>query len=391
MMARLGLELGARVIRGVRVDGWPRRHTSVFEIAYDRSHKDDAIRALEVHTNGVRRIAVAIDLPLLFTKRVKLPALSAAERRNILLLEPERFFADRSLGVVPAVRADSDLVFAAQDELLAEWVRALEGIAPVDLIEPAPVALARALGHAGITDGTVDLGDGVYMELSGGQVVTARRVFKGQDVPPTSTAPAITLPAIGNVPAAFLSAYGAALEGDAPVAFAETLVSPMHEKAITGRRRRELAIASVACALAFVFALASLDSWRTRAADEIQASLPALKQQAAPALALETELEAHAQRARAIREIEAERPARLGVLLALSRQLPPGAFVRGIRGSGSDWQLDGYAPNASNVIARLGAAPEFKNVHFLSAMDHAQVGHQSYESFALAFRFVSAP
>jgi hypothetical protein len=388
MMARLGLELGARVIRGVRVDGWPRQHTSVFEIAYDRSHKDDAIRALEVHTNGVRRIAVAIDLRLLFTKRVKLPALSAAERRNILLLEPERFFADRSLGVVPAVRADSDLVFAAQDEPLAEWVRALEGIAPVDLIEPAPVALARALGHVGITDGIVDLGDGAYMELSGGKVITARRVFGAQDGAHTAT---ITVPAIGDVPAAFLPAYGAALKGDAPVTFAETLVSPTHEKAITGRKRRELATATAACVLALVFALTSLDSWRGRAADEIEASLPALKQQAAPALALETELEAHAQRSRAIRQIEAERPARLSVLLALSRQLPPGAFVRGIRGSGSDWQLDGYAPNASNVIARLGAAPEFKDVHFLSAMDHAQVGHQSYESFALAFRFVSAP
>jgi type IV pilus assembly PilN-like protein len=388
MMARLGLQLGARVIRGVRVDGWPRRHTSVFEIAYDRSHKDDAIRALEVHTNGVRRIAVAIDLSLLFTKRVKLPALSAAERRNILLLEPERFFADRSLGVVPAVRADSDLVFAAQDELLAEWVRALEGIAPVDLIEPAPVALARALGHAGIADGIVDLGDGAYMELSGGEIVTARRVFGGQDGAHPTT---ITVPAIGDVPAAFLPAYGAALGADAPVAFAETLVSPAHEKAITGRKRRELVTATAACVLALVFALTSLDSWRARAADEIEASLPALKQQAAPALALETELEADAQRSRAIRQIQAERPARLSVLLALSRQLPPGAFVRGIRGSGSDWQLDGYAPNASNVIARLGAAPEFKDVHFLSAMDHAQVGHQSYESFALAFRFVSAP
>jgi hypothetical protein len=388
MMARLGLQLGARVIRGVRVDGWARQHTSVFEIAYDRSHKDDAIRALEVHTNGVRRIAVAIDLPLLFTKRVKLPALSAAERRNILLLEPERFFADRSLGVVPAVRADSDLVFAAQDEPLAEWVRALEGIAPVDLIEPAPVALARALGHVGITDGIVDLGDGAHMELSGGKVVTARRMFGHQDGVHPAT---ITVPAIGDVPAAFLPAYGAALKGDTPVAFAETLVSPTHEKAITGRKRRELVTASAACVLALVFALTSLDSWRARAADEIEASLPALKQQAAPALALETELEAHAQRSRAIREIEAERPARLSVLLALSRQLPPGAFVRGIRGSASDWQLDGYAPNASNVIARLGAAPEFKDVHFLSAMDHAQVGHQSYESFALAFRFVSTP
>jgi hypothetical protein len=379
MMARLGLELGARVIRGVR-----RPHNRVVEIAYDREHIDDAVRALEEHAVGVRRIAIAVGLPLLVTKRVKLPALSAAQRRNILMLEPERFFADRSHGFVPAVQADSDLVFAVQDDLLAEWVKALERIAPVDLVEPAPVSLVRALAHAGIRDGVVALEEG-FVELSGGLMQNARRVF-GRG--PETT---MTVPAIDDVPAPFVIAYGATLADDERADFATTLVAPDHARAITGRRRRELGLASAAAALALVFALTSLDAWRERAVSAVETGLVGLRQRAAPALAIETELESRAQRARAIRELETERPTRLSVLLALSRRLPPGAFVRGIRGSGNEWQLDGYAPSGATVVASLGAAPEFKGVHFLSAMDHAQVDHQSYESFALAFRFASAP
>jgi hypothetical protein len=386
MMARLGLELGARVIRGVRIDGWPKPRTQVIEIAYDPEHPDDAVRALEEHSVGVRRIAIAVALPLLVTKRVKLPALSAPERRNILMLEPDRYFADRSHGFVPAVRADSDLVFAVADDLLASWIAALERIAPVYLVEPAPSSLARALGHAGLREGVVHI-DGGVVDLSEGCVQSARRVFNERDRP----AATVAVPAIGEVPPPFATAYGAALADDEPRDFATTLVAPDHAKAIRGRRRRELSLASAAAALALVFALTSLDAWRDRAVSAVETGLVGLRQRAAPALALETELETRAQRARAIRELEAERPTRLSVLLALSRQLPPGAFVRGIRGSGSEWQLDGYAPSAASVVARLGAAPEFKGVHFLSAMDHAQVGHQSYESFALAFRFASAP
>ena len=378
-MARLGLELGARVIRGVR-----RPQNTVIEIAYERDRLEDAVRALEEHTVGVRRIAVAVGLPLLTTKRVKLPALSPTERRNILMLEPDRFFADRSHGFVPAVRADSDLVFAMQDDLLAEWVRALERIAPVDLVEAAPTSLARTLAQAGVRDGVVHV-DGGFIVLADGRVDAARHIYG--DAPDAT----VTVPAIGEVPAPFATAYGVALADDERRDFATTLVAPDHAEAIRGRRRRELSLAGAAAALALIFALTSLDASRDRAVSAVETGLVGLRQRAAPALALETELETHAQRARAIRELEAERPMRLSVLLALSRQLPPGAFVRGIRGSGSEWQLDGYAPSASSVVASLGASPAFKGVHFLSAMDHAQVGHQSYESFALAFRFVAAP
>src|SRR5205823_12405420 len=114
VIARLGVELGPRAIRAVRVEGWPRRGTRVVEIEWDPDSPDEAVGTLAEHLGAVRRIAVAVDLPLLFIKRVKLPALPAAERRNILRLEPERFFAVRSEDLVSAVR-DDDLVFAVKE------------------------------------------------------------------------------------------------------------------------------------------------------------------------------------------------------------------------------------------------------------------------------------
>jgi len=363
-----------------------------------------------------------VDLPLLFTKRVKLPALPAAERRNILRLEPERFFAVRSEDLVPAVR-DDDLVFAAKEAQLAGWVAALEQIAPVDLVEPGPVALSRALARAPLRDAVVlcdGRTDGIgLVEIRGGRVARARRLFG--DVAGAATALAIDpgpgtiylspwsedraralaallpsvslqpLPAVSSVTGPFLPAYGAALALDAPPDFARTLVSPELGRGIRSRHRREVGLAVAAGAVALVFALTSIDAWRARATRELDAGLEALRRRAAPALALQARLETGARQAQAIRAIDAERADPLRVLLALSRELPPGAFVRGLRGSGTDWQLDGYAPNAARVLAKLGAGPEFRDVHFLSAMNRAQIGNQSYESFALAFRYVPAP
>ena len=79
------------------------------------------------------------------------------------------------------------------------------------------------------------------------------------------------------------------------------------------------------------------------------------------------------------------------MLLALSKQLPAGAYLRGMRWSGAEWQIDGYAPNASRLVAQLGAAPEFKEVRFLSATTRGALGDRTYESFALAFRYTPAP
>ena len=140
-----------------------------------------------------------------------------------------------------------------------------------------------------------------------------------------------------------------------------------------------------------MFALSSLDASRVRATRELGAGLEALRQRAAPALALQNELEALEREARAIRLIESERVDPLRVLLALSQQLPAGAYLRGLRLSGGAGQIDGYAPNASRLVAQLGGVPEFRDVHFLSATNRVAVGDRTYETFTLAFRYAAAP
>src|SRR5438128_4865970 len=184
-MARLGIELGARTLRGVRLEGWRQTRARTVEIECDREHPADAVAELRQHLGPASRIALALDLPLLFTKQLKLPALEPAGKRSILRLEPERFFPVRAEDIVPAVRGDDDLVFAAKEGPLAEWVAALEQLGPVDVVEPGPGALARALPMAGLATAVTLLDggrDGVgVVEICEGRVVRARRVFGGFD------------------------------------------------------------------------------------------------------------------------------------------------------------------------------------------------------------------
>jgi len=424
--SRLGVEVGVRTLRGVRLEGWLRTRARVVEVACDPGNPAEAVDALREHLGPTRRIAVALDVPLLFMKRVKLPPLGEPEKRNILRLEPERFFPVRAEEIVPAVRGDDDLVFAAKEASLATWVAALEELAPVDVVEPGPLALARALAQVQLTSAVVLLdgqADGIgVVEIREGRVTRARRVFGALDgaaaallenggtsgggpiyltpwngdrarvlgtlLPEAMVQP---LPTVADVVGPFLPAFGAALGIGTKPYFARTLVSPELGARITARWWRELGLAVAVATAALVFAVASADAWRARATRGLEASLQSLKQRAAPALALQNQLLARDREAQAIREIEQKRPDPLGVLQELSKRLPAGAYLRGIRWSGTDWQIDGFAPNASRLVAQLGAAPEFKEVRFLSATTRVALGDRPYESFALAFRYAPAP
>jgi Tfp pilus assembly protein PilN len=394
------------------------------EVECDPANPAEAVEALRQHLGPARRIAVALDVSLLFMKRVKLPPLSESEKRNILRLEPERFFPVRAEDIVPAVRGDDDLVFAAKEAPLATWVAALEELGPVDMIEPGPLALARALAQVQLTGAVVLLdgqADGIgVVEIREGRVTSARRVFGALDdaaavllqnggavgaiyltpwnedrvralgalLPEAIVKP---LPTVAEVVGPFLPAYGAALGIGTKPNIPATLISPELGARITARWWRQLGLAVAAGIAALVFAVASADAWRARATRGLEASLQSLQEQAAPALTLQNQLQTLSREAQAIRQSERERPDPLGVLLALSKHLPAGAYLRGVRWSGAEWQIDGYAPNASGLVAQLGAAPEFKGVRFLSATTRGAVGDRTYESFALAFRYAPAP
>lgn len=425
--SRIGVEIGPRTVRAVRVfaRGWRSRAAQVLELEGDAATPRDAATTLRDHFGAAGRVAVAIDLPLLCVKQVKLPAVAATEKRRIVSLEPERFFAVRGADIVAAARAEDNLVFAAREELVTSWVAALEELAPVEIVEPGPAALVRALARAGIDNAAVlrdeqHMGVGL-MVVSGGRLARTRRVFGGlreaaralRDEPslpervllaPWSEDGARTvaaelgsdpsrvepLPAVAGVSSQFLPALGAVLALDGPSSPDDSLATQDLATRISRRRRRDQAIAIVACAAALILALSSIDGWRGRALTRLQSDLPALRERAAPALALQSEMQSVQQEAQTIRAVTLDRPEPLRVLTALTRRLPPQAHVRSLRFAGDDWQIDGYAPNAARVLAELGGAPEFTDVHFLTATTRVTLGSRTYETFALAFRPAAA-
>lgn len=425
--SRIGIEIGPRAVRAVRLSaaGWRRRPAQVVEIEVDPATPRDLVTTLREHFGATARVAVALDLPLLCIKQVKLPALAATAKRRIMALEPERFFAMRGQDVVVAARDQDNLVFATREDLVTSWVTALEELAPVEIVEPGPAALVRALTRGGVGNAAVlrdAQKDGVAMlVLDAGRVARARRVFGGlreaaralHDEPSVPEKVLLDpwtedrarvvaaeldcdvhriepVPTVAGVSSQFLPALGAALALDRPPPTDNSLAPVDLAVRIGRRRRRDQAIAIVACIAALILALSSADGWRNRALTRLQRSLPVMRERAAPALTLQSEILSVEQEAQTIRAVTLDRPEPLRVLEALTRRLPREAYLRSLRFAGSDWQVDGYAPNAARVLAELGGAAEFTDVHFLTATTHVTLGSRTYETFALAFRFAAA-
>lgn len=419
MSVRLGLELGPEVIRAVLLGRRGRNRLRTLELHWDPAEPGDAVSALRESLGEVGRLSVAVDLSFLFAKQVRLPPLAPAEKRKILALEPERFFPVRGEELVLALRAEDNLVFAARASVLGPWLAALEAIAPVELVEPAPVSLARVLGRIDPREMTIlmeekDEGVGIA-EVGGGRVRRIRRIRSdpvelaavvaaadgaGQMYlrplngnrewhPGAGTASAGELPSVAGVPPSHLAAYGAALGLGGELD--EALLPAGLTRRIAGRRRRSLALAAVACVLALSFALLSLDGFRSRAARKLDAEIAQVREPAERVLALERRVDALSAEARAVVAIEAARLDPVAGLAALTRRLPPGAHLTALRSSGPDWQIDGYAREAAPIVARLEEDSLFEDVHFLSATSRTRLNGKVYESFSIALRLVPAP
>ena len=420
---RLGVELDIGVIRAVRVPPG-RGPIQVMETGWDPERPEDAVQVLREGLGRGAHVSVALAMPLLLVKRLKLPPIPAPDRAAILQLEPQRFFAVRLEDLVAAVRDEDDLVFAAREAPLTQWLTALQALGPVDRVEPSPLALARALGEGKITDTVVLLDGGAkgagvgLVQIRSGQVTQARRLYgelsdaaaalSSGDSSPAAVMvepwdedrartladrlPATTagpLPSVVDLPPSFLPAYGAARGADHSLAY--TLMPDYLRNGIRRRRQRDLLLAGLAALTALVFAITSVLAWRERSAHAMEAEVQALRGRAAAALALQTKFETMNRQANAIAGVRAERAAPLAVLLALSNRLPPGAYLRSLRVTGGEWQIEGHAGQAAQLIQVLGAAPEFRGVRFLSATNRIQVDNRTYETFSLAFRFVPAP
>ncbi len=416
MTSGIGIEIDPEMIRAVRVDGRGGRRRRVMEAPWDPDAPADAVQALRATLGPARRVGVAVRLPLLLSKRAKLPPLSAAQRREVLRLEPQRYFPLPVQDLAVAVR-DDDLVFAAREASLTAWVRALEQLGPVDLVEPGPVALARALAEAGARDGVVvidDAGRGVsVVVLEGGRVAAVRRPYGGiepgmvadgaQDghehriyLTPWNEVRAVVLasacpgwsiapvPDFGTVPAPYLTAYGAAVGRCADLD--ATLAPEELRKNIVTRRRRAIGLAVVAAVSAAMFAAGSLEARRSRQVERVTAELRDVQEKAAPVLALQGELAALRRSAQSVGATAANRPDPIRALTVVSERLPRGAYIRSLRLSGGEWHVEGMARQAADVTRALAGTPEITDVRVIAATNRAQIEGETNESFALAFR-----
>ena len=419
MTARLGLELGPNLVRAVRLDRWGSARVQIFEHHWDPADPGPVVAALRESLGTVGRIAVTVDLSFLFAKQVRLPPLSAVEKRRILNLEPERFFPVRAEELVLAAREEDNLVFAVRASVLNAWLEAFEALGQVELVEPLPVSLARALGKVDSGEATVLLeekSEGVGIaEIGAGRLRSVRRTSDPSEVtsavagtaepgrqiycrplngnadwlPLGAATGAGELPSVAGVAPSHLAAYGAVLGIGKELE--EALLPADLARRITGRRRRSLIFGGLACVLALVFALVSLDAFRSRTLSKLEAESGRLRQPAERTLTSQQQADALGQEARSVAAMEAERMDPVTALAALTRRLPPGAHITALRATGRDWQIDGVAREAAPLVGRLEDDPWFDNVHFLSATSRTRMDGRLYESFSIAFRLVPAP
>ena len=387
MSTRVGLELTHDTIRAVTVSRWLGTPIESFAMRWDPRAPEDAVAVLRENLGEVSAVAIGVGFEFLHVKHMKLPPVAAVERRRMLLLEPDRFFPIEDTQIVVSVIDGTDLVFAADAILVESWIAALEKWAPVNSVEAAPVAFARALRKAGLRDGKFALpaGQGEYgsIEIEDGVLKSARRSIG--EAPRTKQ----IAEKKNSVAEEYLTAFGAAkgIDGD-PDAM---LVSSSALTRIRRRRMNTLAVAAINCLLAFAFLVASADRWRSRALDDIEKDIQVITPRAATGAALQSRLAQMDLESSAATNVSASRSDPVAVLTALSRRLPRDATVMSARADGDKWQIDGTAQDAGALIPALAADPRFDDVRFLSASSRFRENGRAYETFSIGFHARPSP
>jgi hypothetical protein len=378
----VGVELSINVVRAVTLDAWRSAPRKTFEAEWDPSRPAEVVAVLQKQLGHTRQIALCVGLGFLHVKQVKLPPAPAAERRRILALEPDRFFAVQDQSVVVSLDSEQSLAFAVDADLLDRWIAAFEEWAPVDSLEPAPFSLARELARAG-AHGSFAVAAGAnehgLVEVQEGRLRSARRIPLGTNAPE-----ARPLQSHGGVPADFLPALGAA-RGVAG-SLDEMLLPEAHAGRIRTRRLQRALLTAAMCILAFGVALWALDRSRERTLARIADELSVIEPRAQRSVDLRDRLAAIDRESATIGELARRRADPLRVLAGLSERMPAGATVLGVRANGDEWQIDGTARDAAAIIPLLDSDTRFEGVHFLSATSRFREGSRTYETFSIAFR-----
>ncbi len=438
-MNRIGIQLGARWIRAVKSSGWGTSRVETIEVSWDPEQPVEALAFLRERLGSARHVSVAIDLPLLRTKRLSLPPIPGEEKRKLLGMEPDRFFATRGGDLVFAVSGGDDLVFAVPEELAMVWREGLKEVGPLESMEPSPRAVMRAFRKSGLDTAVVllDHQDGSLglLDIHKGALRQSRRLFRGIDALPealerlessdsegagagegegdaggspvrtvflhpwddvrarelvekTGSLEVIPAPDPGGAGSEFLVAYGTLLGGGD--AWRESFLTPEIEGRLQGRRHIRLGVATVAFVVALVFAGQSLDRSRERALSRLDTRISSLQERASRALDLQARARALGAEMTALDSIQAHRPDPLTGILRLTERLPEEAWIRSLQTTGADLEINGWARNAAALIPILENDPHFRDVRFLSGTSRTQMDGETYDLFALALR-VSGP
>jgi len=412
----IGIEIGPRRLRAVRLGGRRSRHVEAMEIEWSAEVPDDAVAALRERFGSGARIAVAVDMSALFVKRLTLPALPPAQRRRMIALEPERYFPVRDEAIVVGVRHD-DLVVAARAERFNRMTEALGSLGEIERVEPAPAAVARHLAASGITHALMVLADPHDQDCSvvgvrDGQVAGLRKLpGNAQDI--AVAAPTVAegagrcflypwqqplaeelarqglapepVPIPPGCTEEFAGASGALLGLDGSDDL--TLSSPALERRRAVRAWRRGLVASAALLAAIAVGLWSVDLRRERTLTELERRIGTQQAAAAEVQQLLADVAAAQEEVTRLATVSRERQDPLEVLLLLTRLLPGDAHLRGLHGAGDEWELDGYARDAASLIPTLEESDALTDVRFRTATTRVQLGDQNYESFSLALRY----
>lgn len=377
---RIGIELGHDAVRAVALPGRRAQPLRTIEVPWSAEHPADAVSALQTEFGAVSSIAIAVGLGLLHVKHVDLPPIAPELKRKLVLLEPDRFFAVRNEALAVAIADTHNVVFAASERLVGKWLDAFGAWGKIAAIEPAPLALARLLGHDGAGTYAVPASaeDNGVIEIEAGVLVRARRI------PAPQVAPAAgALPARAGVPAEFLTAFAVAQRP--ATGLHELLFSQEQARRFQRTRAGRIAALALGCTAAIIFALWSVDHARERALTTIIKETAAVESRAARAIQLRTQLAGLKHEATLLRAAHTNRADPIRVLGALSRTLPPDAVILNLRAAGAAWQIDGTARNAAQIVPILDRDEQFDNVRFLSASSRYREANRTYETFSIAF------
>jgi hypothetical protein len=379
---RLGLEISGTRLRAVALAAWGDRPRAIVDGEWDPEHPVASIAMIAGRMGRVGRIALAIGLDSLFVKHVDLPAAAPSIRRQMVAVEPDRFFPVQDEHVV--VGLSGNVAFAIDQAKLDRWIEAIETWAPVESVEASPAAQARALATAGDGRYAFPLGDSELglVELRGGSLASARHV-SGAAVDDARVR-ATSVPSVRGVQPPSLAAFGAALGLDGDLG--AMMIGDAQRRTIARRRVRRVATAIGTCVIALAFALWALDRSRDDVLGRLAKRQRDLEQTAAPGIALQAQLASFRQQDAVSRAVLGSRADPLRVLAALGEKLPRDVTVLNARAMGNEWHVDGTATNAAAILPALDGDSRFSDARFLGATARYTEGGKTYESFSLAFR-----